>query len=108
MSLLLRLPSIEPRSLNFFVKEGKKEEFKAAFLSHFSEDFDLYTKEEVIEMKLFGEGEEHPRFRDMLGDFLAVARSDLSIYYTKNIWASMHAGYTESEMIIPLISFERN
>lgn len=53
---LLRLPSIEPRALNFFIKPGMKEQFKDEFNRKFSDKFMLLTKEEVLEKKLFGEG----------------------------------------------------
>lgn len=103
---LLRLPSIEPRALNFFVKPGMKEQFADEFNRKFSDKFMLLTKEEVLEKKLFGEGREHESFRDMLGDYLAVAIGDLCIYNTReeaDFFIGAHAGLTEEEMTIPLI-----
>ena len=46
----------------------------------------------------------------MLGDYLAIAVDDLSIYSTKEEAAhfvGVHAGLTEDEMIIPLIVIEK-
>ena len=46
----------------------------------------------------------------MLGDFLAIAIDDLSIYNTreeKEFFIGAHAGVTEDEMIIPLIVIEK-
>ena len=106
---LLRLSSIEPRALNFFIKPGMEELFVSEFNRRFSDKFLLLTKEEVLERKLFGEGAEHPAFRDMLGDYLAVATGDLCIYNTReeaDFFIGAHAGLTAEEMTIPLILVE--
>ena len=50
---LVRMPSIEPRALNLFVKEEKKEQFESEFRRLFGETFILYTKEQVLEEKLW-------------------------------------------------------
>lgn len=107
---LIRMPSIEPRAVNFFVIEELKEKFETEFRSEFGEKFILLTKEEVLHKKIFGTGTEHPDFRYMLGDYLAIAVDDLSICNTikeANHFIGMHAGLTEEEMKIPLIIIER-
>lgn len=104
------MPSIEPRALNFFVKKGMSQQFNDIFNKEFGTKFILLTKEEVRKKKLFGDGTEHSEFNDMLGDFLAVAIDDLSIFNTreeKESFIAMHAGLTEDEMIIPLILIEK-
>ena len=104
---LLRNTSIEPRAVNFFIKDGKKEIFKELFNKYFSEDFDLYDKEEVIESKLFGDGEENEVFRDILGDYLAIGKTNKTIMYGGNqVLVSQHAGYTDDEILIPLIAIK--
>lgn len=106
---LLRLPSIEPRALNFFIKPGMEEQFVHEFNRKFSDKFMLLTKAEVLEKKLFGDGMEHPYFFDMLGDYLAVATGDLCIYNTReeaDFFIGAHAGLTEEEMTIPLVLVE--
>ena len=110
LECLVRLPSIEPRALNLFVKPEKKERFLNEFQKEFGEKFLLLSKEEVIQRQLFGLGKEHPSFRNMLGDYLAVAVSDLTIYRTKeevDTIIAVHAGLTEAEMEIPLIIVEK-
>ncbi|MBR3341080.1 MAG: alkaline phosphatase family protein [Clostridiales bacterium] len=103
---LERIPSFEPRALNFFVKKGKEEQFKDEFNKEFGDKFVLMTREEVFDKKLFGTGKEHPRFRSMVGDYIAIAVSDLSLYYTdEETLKSVHAGMTENEMKIPFIVF---
>ncbi len=103
---LLRLPSIEPRALNFYVKPGMEEAFRQAFLSHFGQDFQLLPHQEVLDQQLFGPGKPHKEFDAMLGDFLAVATGDISLFNTREEAEAIigaHAGMTAAEMTIPLI-----
>ena len=98
--------SLEPRAVNFFVKEEKKQQFEEEFRKNFSDTFLLLTKEEVREKKLFGPGKERSDFERMMGDYLAVAVDDLSIYSHKkeeDFFIGVHAGLLEDEMVIPLI-----
>lgn len=100
--------SFEPRATNFFIKEDKKEEFVRLFNEYFANDFDLYPMEEVIESKLFGDGEENSMYRDALGDYLAIAKTDKSfIYGGSTPLVSQHAGYTDDEIYVPLILVKR-
>ncbi len=109
MECLVRMPSFEPRALNLFIKADKHEQFVQEFTKEFGDKFLLWTKEQVLNSEIFGVGKEHPQFREMLGDYLAIAVDDLSIYNTKfeaeNV-IGVHAGMTEEEMLIPLIMVE--
>ena len=110
MECLVRLPSIEPRALNLFIRENKKAQFVSEFRKEFGDKFILWTKQEVLDQHLFGIGNEHTYFRDMLGDYLAIAVDDLSIYNTveeAEHFIGVHAGLTEDEMMIPLIIIEK-
>ena len=101
-----RTTSMEPRATNFFIKEDKKYEFKELFNKYFGNYYDLYSIDEVIESKLFGDGEENPIYRDLLGDFLAIAKTEKTLIYGNQMFKSHHAGYTEDEIMIPLIVFK--
>lgn len=110
MECLVRLPSLEPRVLNLFVKEGMSQKLEEAFKKHFKDKFLLITKEEVLKSQMFGKGENHHRLEDMLGDYLAVAVDDMSIFITeeqKEHFIGVHAGLTEDEVLIPLIVIEK-
>jgi len=108
---LARPHSIEARAANFFVKPGKKEQFKMEFNRHFGEDFMLLIKSQVIERKLFGEGAPHKKVDDFLGDYLAIAIGEVSLDYARPTWRDVykgqHAGLTEDEMTVPLIIIEK-
>ncbi len=108
---LVRLPSIEPRALNLFIKDEYKDEFPVLFGKTFGDKFWLVPKAEVIERKLFGPGTEHPLFRDKIGDFLAIAVSDTSLFNTHveaKLMPGGHAGLSKEELEIPLIAIEKN
>lgn len=106
---LVRMPSIEPRALNLFVKEEKIHQFEYEFKKEFGGKFLLWTKQNVIESNLFGTENKHPCFEGMLGNYLAIATDDLSIYNTReeaDSFIGVHAGITADEMDIPLIIIE--
>ena len=89
-----------------FIKDGYHEQFVSEFNKEFGDKFSLLTKEEVKKQKLFGPGTEHPQFDGMLGDYLAVATGDLSVFNTqeeKEKFVGVHAGLTKEEMEIPFI-----
>lgn len=105
MDCLERLPSLEPRVLNFFVKQGMEQTFEKEFNAEFGESFLLIPMEEAIEKQLFGTGKPRECFRGMLGNYLAIATDNVSIFFNDERWKSMHGSVTEEEMLIPLIIF---
>ncbi len=110
MECLVRLPSFEPRTLNLFVKEDHRKDFPEIFRRNFGDGFVLLTREEALRVKLFGTGKDREGFADMLGDFIALAVSDVSIFNTHYEAQEMpggHAGLTPEEYTIPLIVIEK-
>ena len=106
---LARKPSIEPRAMAFFVKEGKQEEFAREFKEMFEKDYFLLSTRQVKDVCLFGDHPDHPRFEEFIGDFLAVARSDLALYYGQEHREKpkgQHAGMCEDEMLVPVILYQ--
>lgn len=104
---LVRMPSMEPRAVNFFVKQGMKDRFKAIFNEHFGDEFILLTKEELLTKQLLGSGQDQPKLEKMLGDFLAIAIGDTQIVNSESRFKGSHAGLTEDEMTIPLIAISK-
>ena len=110
MDCLVRMPSIEPRTLNLFVKEECIDTFPEIFRKHFGDDFLLLTREEVLSENLFGPGKCCPGLRDMIGDYVALAVSAASIFnthYEAQVMPGGHAGLTAEETLIPLIVVEK-
>ena len=107
LKCLVRLPSVEPRTLSFFVKDEYKKEFPEIFKKAFGNKFRLLTKDEILEEQLFGIGKEHELFRDMLGDYIAVSVAEDAVFATHIEAEKMpggHAGLTKEELEIPLIA----
>ena len=104
---LIRMPSIEARAVNMFVKPERLGDIPVLFKKHFGSEFMVFSKEEVIERQLFGEGSEHPGFRDMLGDYVAVAVGNTALNTYEKTYRSNHAGLTPEEMTIPFIAVKR-
>lgn len=108
-SLLSQNPSVEPRTTTFFVQDGKQDLFQERFTKHFSEYYDLLTKDEFLTSGLLGSGKQHPIFDQCLGDFVAVATSNymFSLHEGKG-YKAHHAGASEEEMLVPLIVYQKN
>jgi len=106
---LVRMPSFEPRALNFHVKEDKKEQFESEFTKCFADKYLLWPMQKALDEKLFGHGPEHDSFRDMLGQYIALAVDDTAIFRSARDaqrYKGHHAGLTEKERIIPFIAVE--
>lgn len=105
---LVRRPTIESRASTYFVKEGEKVAFKEDFKRHFGDSYELLSKEEALERELFGPNHElHPLFSDMLGDFIAIAKSEKTLFLSRGEMEAckgVHAGGMEKERLIPLIA----
>lgn len=108
MDSLKRLPSFEPRATNFFVKEDKIADFREIFNSHFKEEYKLYSKQEILEAKLFGNGTSHNMIKSFLGDFVAIAIDKYMFVLNENkVYKAHHAGLSEDEMMVPLIIYTK-
>lgn len=97
---------IESRAASFFVKPECRADFKRVFAETIGdEDFLVLKSDEVIQMQLFGPGKEHPKFRELLGDYLVIAtgRRCLVRERTTDLLTAVHAGLTAREMYVPLI-----
>lgn len=70
--------SISPRIASFRVKDQMSGEFERTFMLHFSNDFDLYTQSQIYMEHIFGYGSEFEYFKDMLGDYVLIAKKDKS------------------------------
>ena len=107
--MLRRETSLEPRAVNFFVKDEMLAAFKNEFNKLFGRDFILFSKQEVLDRQLFGPGKPHEKFVSCVGDYLAVAITDKCLieHRSLNQLTGVHAGMTEDEMMVPLIVIEK-
>lgn len=106
MDCLERLPSIEPRTLNLFVKDAYRDSFPGIFRRCFGDSFLLLTREEALREKVFGPGKDRDGLEEMIGDYVALAVSETSVFNTHIEAQEMpggHAGLTREEITVPLI-----
>lgn len=109
LECLEHIPCIESRALTFFVKEGMQDIFVERFNLHFGNKYTLLSKDDVLSEGIFGSGTPHAKFDDFIGDYLAIATSDLAIEpraFGEFVFNAMHAGYTDDEMNVPFIAVE--
>ena len=101
-------PSLEPRAMTFFIKQGKQSEFEKEFNEEFKDRFELLTHQQVLDTHLFGELHNHPRFEEFIGDFLAIGKANTILAYKEEYIPSMkgqHAGINNDEMNVPIIVY---
>ena len=108
--LLSRPISFEKRTPTFFIKEGKDKEFEELFKKYYGEHFTLLTKKEVLESKLFGEGDINPKAVEFIGDYLATSVDNYCLYASKetkkiDLFKGHHAGNTQEEMLIDISAY---
>ena len=107
-STLKRLPSIEPRATAFDIKDGREREFEEAFLKHFKDKYQLFTKSEFKESGLIGIGRRHPYLDSFLGDYMAIAIDKYMFKLNDHkTYKSHHAGLLKDEMEVPLIIYTK-
>lgn len=108
MQLLKRMPSMEPRATNFFIKRFHKNKFKKIFENRYGEYFKLVTKSELYESELLGTGIKHDLLDQFLGDFIAISISNKMFNLKEHSrFVGHHAGLTQDEMEVPLIIYRQ-
>ena len=109
LKMIERTPSLEQRAVSFKVKEKYKSEFPQKFKEIFGNDMKIYSKEEIIESKLFGDGEANELFEDALGDYIAIAYETGKCIVSSgdDVYVSHHAGYSDDEIYVPLIIVDK-
>ena len=106
----IRKPSLEFRAMTFFIKDGMQDEFETEFKKEFEDSFVLFNHKQVLEMQLFGQGNNHPRFEEFFGDFIAVGKSNTVLAYKENeedVLKGQHGGMCNDEMYVPIITYQK-
>ncbi len=106
---LLAIPynCMEARVAMLFAKPKKKKKLLELVKNYFSEDFYIYTKQEYINKKLFGDvSSVSPLIDKMLGDVLLVSKGgSLLMDRTMHRFVSAHAGATSREIKLSVSLF---
>jgi len=101
------LPAVESRTVVFYIKEKMKARFEELFAQYFGKNFILYQSEDFVNEGYLGAGKRHERVGEFVGDYVACAISKYCLFYGKAELVGQHAGLTEDEMMIPLITFKK-
>lgn len=101
-----REPALEARSMAFYIEADKHEVFEELFHKKYGEHWRLYSHEEVMNSTMYGEGMQHPRFSEFIGDYIAVSDDgSFFCYKSDEVLKGHHAGGTREEAEIPVILF---
>lgn len=109
LECLIMPPSLESRTVAFWVKEDMRRIFEDRFKSIFGNEFMLLTREEFLDKHFLGYGEKHPKIDEFIGNYIALSTSTSIIRLEtflaegKKVKASTHCGLTKEEMEVPVI-----
>lgn len=102
-------PFVESRAAACYVKSDRRTDFEKAYHNYLSNDFMLFSKNDVLAKSILGKGKPHPKTIDFIGDYMLCAIGSKSLRYQtlnekpKTPHKANHGGLTDEEMIIPLI-----
>ena len=110
-SLIDKPLSLEKRTVSFFIKKGENKKFEELFNKYYGDYFELLNKEEVLKIKLFGEGKPAEGAIDSFGDYIAIANKEYGLFASKEMnhidsFKGHHAGGTEAERLIDISIFK--
>lgn len=103
------LPSIDTRTISFFVKDEFMDEFKNKFLNEFGDDVILLKREDIEKYHIFGNENLSKAARDSLGEYIAIiVNNKFMVCDSVNLEDKLntkgnHSGLTKEETTIPLI-----
>ena len=113
LECLIMPPSLESRTITFWVKDYMKSEFTQRFNKIFRDEYWLMTREEFLEKNFLGPGKKHPKIDEFIGNYIAlstsssIVRLETFLVHGKEVKKSTHCGLTKDEMEVPVIIVER-
>ena len=104
---------LDMRAQSVVLKPGKEEQFVQLFNKYLKPDFMLIKSEDAVTNGLFGKGQPHPMAKDILGDYLIIAKTEKTLIQrfpndTYKRLLGAHSGLTNREMIVPLILIKKD
>lgn len=102
-------PFVEKRAAACYVKYDRKTDFEKAVHNHLGNDFILLSRNDILSKDILGMGTLHAKTIDFIGDYMICAVGNKTIRYQplntkpKLPHKADHGGFTDEEMIIPLI-----
>jgi len=102
----------EPRFAFCYLHSDKHESFIRYIAQHLSHACEVLSREQMLEMELFGLGRMHKEFHHRIGDYALVMKEN---YVIKDLIGNeraytqigMHGGLSEDELYVPLIKISQ-
>lgn len=100
--------SIEARCASFRVRKGKEQDFLDYYNKHLKNDYDILTKQQVIDTELFGPTKDLKFINEFVGDYVLIAIGDRTLeLFKKNPMVATHGGGTIEENLINVYIFNQ-
>lgn len=101
----------EPRFAFCYLHDSKHKVFKDYIEQHLSHTCELLSRQQMLEMGLFGLGQAHAEFSHRIGDYALVMKEN---YVIKDLIGAekaytqigVHGGLSEDELYVPLIQIK--
>ncbi|MEL7625332.1 MAG: alkaline phosphatase family protein [Anaerolineaceae bacterium] len=106
-SLLTMAPTCEGRLPFLYVKQGQLEAVREYFEHAWPGEFGFLTRQQVLDLRLLGNGQDHPDLLDRIGDLVAVPLKPGSYLWwpdRTNTMLGRHGGLHADEMLVPLFA----
>lgn len=93
--------SLEPRTPNFKIKEGKEKDFEYLFNKYYGKHFKLINADDIEKEKIFGPNKMDKKAKQFIGDYIAIAKDNSALTFDgATPYKAHHAGNSKEEMII--------
>jgi hypothetical protein len=99
-------PTCENRFAFLYLREGREEQVRQYFSTHFPNHFSLITQDEAIQSGLFGPGSHHPDLLDRIGDLIAIAHDDAYLWWAneEDFLLGRHGSLYPEDMLVPFLA----
>lgn len=110
VDLLTMQPTCEGRLPYLYVKPGQIEAVKQYFEHAWPGQFDLITRQQVLDSGLLGRGMPHADLNNRIGDLVAIPHGRTYLWWPEktNVMQGRHGGLHPDEMLVPLYSVPLN
>ena len=108
--MLTMSPTCEGRLPFFYLKQGSEGAVRPYFEHTWPGKFVLLTRQQVLDLKLLGNGQDHPDLEERIGDLVAIPRGNAYLWWPEkaNTMQGRHGGLHPDEMLVPLFAVDLN
>ncbi|HHX08901.1 MAG TPA: alkaline phosphatase family protein [Chloroflexi bacterium] len=108
--MLTMSPTCEGRLPFFYLKQGSESAVRTYFEHTWPGKFVLLTRQQVLDLKLLGNGQDHPDLEERIGDLVAIPRGNAYLWWPEkaNTMQGRHGGLHPDEMLVPLFAVDLN